>query len=418
MKRISPLLLVACLSTGIGITSWAQAPATQAEETTTEETGKTDAQYEAELKKLRPAVLTEIQAYQAVLVDYSEESSKAKAQMARVAQAAEPYLTLLTQWLEERRAEEQTMQNDGIREDSPLLKAQREKIASIEARLHGCSATNPPTTWKDLEVIFGVVAPGKIAGEQLIKVADGITYKFRWCPAGKFMMGGTEKSDEGPIHEVTLTQGFWMLETEVTQQMWEKVMGTNPSDHNGAFYPVENVSWYACCAFCLKLGERLGVKLQLPTEAQWEYACRAGTTGDYAGNAYQMAWYHENSGKEFYNPVREEYKIISNKSHTVGTKQPNAWGLYDMHGNVQEWCSDYYGDYPKTPTVDPTGPKSGTCRVFRGGCYRDNAYKDDEKSYWKYISPATRPTCRSAARRKYSEDAEVDNLGFRPVFLP
>jgi formylglycine-generating enzyme required for sulfatase activity len=162
-------------------------------------------------------------------------------------------------------------------------------------------------------------------------------------------------------HQVTLTQGFYMLETEVTQEQWESIMGKNPSNFKGKKLPVEKVSWTDCQLFVEGLSKLAagkaprGYKFSLPTEAQWEYACRAGTTGAYAADDLdQMAWYEKNSDR---------------KTHEVGTKQANAWGLYDMHGNVWEWCTDWYGDYPTGKVTDPVGASSGRCRVLRGGSW-------------------------------------------------
>ena len=151
-------------------------------------------------------------------------------------------------------------------------------------------------------------------------------------------MGSTNGDDnEKPVHKVKITKGFWLLETEVTQAMWQSVMGESieskarMGNHGpilcgtGPKFPMYYVSWDDCQSFCLKLSQKLGRQVKLPTEAQWEYACRAGTTGDYAGNLDEMAWYEKNSGST---------------THAVGQKKPNAWGLYDMHGNVEEWCSD------------------------------------------------------------------------------
>ncbi|MDO4571610.1 MAG: formylglycine-generating enzyme family protein, partial [Planctomycetia bacterium] len=211
---------------------------------------------------------------------------------------------------------------------------------------------------------------------------NGVEYVWRWCPAGEFMMGG----DGYKSHKVTLTQGFWMLETQVTQRMWESVMGSNPSIWKGANLPVESVSWHDCVKFCEKISKLSGLNIQLPTEAQWEYACRAGTTGKYAGNLDSMAWYDSNSG---------------GRTHEVKTKQPNAWGLYDMHGNVWERCSDWYGGYVESPTSDPKGPPSGSYRVLRGGSWND---------YAEY--------CRSAYQSNCSPTYSYGSVGFRLLFVP
>ncbi|MDO4629501.1 MAG: formylglycine-generating enzyme family protein, partial [Planctomycetia bacterium] len=211
--------------------------------------------------------------------------------------------------------------------------------------------------------------------------------RFRWCPPGDFMMGSPESEKDRlsweTQHRVSLTRGFWMLETEVTQEMWRSVMGNNPSSFAGARNPVENVSWNDCQEFCTKLKQKLGITIGLPTEAQWEYACRAGTTGPYGGSGDldDMGWYYDNSGSG---------------THQVGTKQANAWGLYDMHGNVYEWCQDWYGSYDESPTSDPSGPSSGSRRVVRGGSWFNGA-----------------KLCRSADRVSYSPELRIDFLGFR-----
>ena len=208
------------------------------------------------------------------------------------------------------------------------------------------------------------------AGERKVETINGVEFAFRWCPAGTFTMGSPE-SEDGHYsgekqHQVTLTKGFWMMETEVTQKQWKAVMGSNPSDFKGDDLPVEKVSWDDCQEFCRKTG------LQLPTEAQWEYACRAGSTGAYAGNLDEMAWYNGDNG-----------------THPVGTKKPNAWGIYDMHGNVWEWCQDWFGDYPSGSVTDPTGPSSDSYRVNRGGGWGGYA-RDCRSAYRDYDEPGYR----------------------------
>ncbi|MEI6861954.1 MAG: formylglycine-generating enzyme family protein, partial [Verrucomicrobiota bacterium] len=165
---------------------------------------------------------------------------------------------------------------------------------------------------------------------------------------------------ERPVTWVRLTQSFWLGRTEVTQAQWAAVMGSNPSYFKGDELPVEQVSWDDAIEFCRKLTEReraagrlpAGYTFTLPTEAQWEYACRAGTTGDYAGDIGVMAWTIENSG---------------GTTHQVGRKQANGWGLSDMSGNVWEWCLDWVGDYRGGEVTNPRGPPSGSERVTRGG---------------------------------------------------
>ena len=210
-----------------------------------------------------------------------------------------------------------------------------------------------------------------------IPLSDTVNLDMIWIEPGTFIMGSPEdelgrNEDETP-HQVKLTQGYWLGKYEVTQAQYEAVMGTNPSYFKGADLPVENVNWFDAKEFCAKLtaiereAGRLpeGYEYTLPTEAQWEYACRAGTTTALNNGRNlsdpdnwvcpeidEVAWYGGNS---------------NNTHHPVGQKKPNAWRLYDMHGNVEEWCLDWHGDYPSSPVTDPMGPVTGDCRVIRGG---------------------------------------------------
>jgi formylglycine-generating enzyme required for sulfatase activity len=205
------------------------------------------------------------------------------------------------------------------------------------------------------------VNPG---GETKPRVLESLTGEtgFVNIPAGEFLMGSSNGDrDERPAHRVRISRGFEMGKYEVTQAQWEAVMGSNSSHFKGPNLPVENVSWDEVQDFIQRLnGLSQRYTFRLPTEAEWEYACRAGTTGDYAGSLDAMAWYGANSG---------------NRTHPVGQKQPNAWGLYDMHGNVWEWCQDWYGSnyYEQSPGTDPQGPSSGSGRVVRGGSWGDSA---------------------------------------------
>ena len=204
-----------------------------------------------------------------------------------------------------------------------------------------------------------------------------------WLPPGTFIMG-SPATEEGRVnswdretqHRVTLSRGFWIGKYEITQEEWEAVMGGNPSrpKNVGTRAPVENVTWVDCQRFLRRLNaihDGAG-KFRLPTEAEWEYACRAGTRTAYSAGASESdlareGWYRHNSGTTV---------------HSVGQKRPNAFGLYDMHGNVYEWCQDRFAAYSSDAVTDPTGPSSGDHRVLRGGSY--------------FYSPAW---CRSAHRQ-------------------
>jgi formylglycine-generating enzyme required for sulfatase activity len=183
--------------------------------------------------------------------------------------------------------------------------------------------------------------------------------RFRWCPPGSFPRGSPSdeegRYDDERQHAVELRKGFWLAEHPVTQALWESVMGSNPSYFEGGSLPVEQVSWRDVKRFLSQANDASpGLRVRLPTEAEWEYACRAGTTGARYGSLDAVAWYDDNSG---------------GKPHPVGGKAPNAWGLYDMLGNVLEWCSDWSADYPPGAAVDPKGPASGSQRVLRGGSW-------------------------------------------------
>jgi formylglycine-generating enzyme required for sulfatase activity/serine/threonine protein kinase len=213
-----------------------------------------------------------------------------------------------------------------------------------------------------------LVTQGAIASEGEGFTVSGMSLEMLWVQPGTFQMGSREyeedRSDGETLHEVTLTSGYYLGKHVVTQSQWEKVMGTNPSHFKGADRPVEQVSWDEVTFFCKKLTElerkagRLpaGMAYQLPTEAQWEYACRAGTKTAYAfgaGLTSGQANIDEGPGE----------------TTDVGSYKPNAWGFHDMHGNICEWCADWYGDYPSDPARDPVGPADGSNRVDRGGSW-------------------------------------------------
>jgi len=188
------------------------------------------------------------------------------------------------------------------------------------------------------------------AGARMVKTVDGIEYAFRWCPAGEFLMGSPEdetgRESYETQHSVTLTRGFWMLETEVTQAMWKSVMGTSISQQHdkantlwplrgeGSDYPMYYVSWEECRSFCEKLSEKLGLTVSLPTEAQWEYACRAGTTSAYSFGS-SLNGQEANCNGNYPCGTSTKGPFLG-KTVPVKSYAPNAWGLYDMHGNVWE----------------------------------------------------------------------------------
>lgn len=233
-----------------------------------------------------------------------------------------------------------------------------------------------------------------------IDLGSDAKLELLWIPPGEFMMGSLadeagRHENEGPQHRVRISKGFWMGKYVVTQGQWELIMGNNPSYFRsaGSNAPVEYVSWNECQVFLQKLNQRPDtsghpIRARLPTEAEWEYACRAGTTtrygtGDEAADCDRAGWSAGNSGRT---------------THPVGEKQANAWGLFDMHGNVWEWCQDWYGDYAAEAATDPAGPATGACRVVRGGA-------------WTYSAG----DCRSAYRGNSVPEGAGWVSGFRVV---
>jgi formylglycine-generating enzyme required for sulfatase activity len=216
-----------------------------------------------------------------------------------------------------------------------------------------------------------------------------VEQRLRWMSAGSFMMGSPEgeegrDDDEGPQHEVLLRRGFWLFDTPCTQALWQAVMRENPSHFKGEQRPVERVSWEVCQEFMQTLNAKVkDLALSLPTEAEWEHACRAGTeTPRYAEDLDNIAWYDKNSESE---------------THPVGQKEPNAWGLYDMLGNVEEWCHDGRREYMAESMLDPVGPlEAGVERVIRGGSWFDVAQ-----------------SVRAAYRYWYGPGCRYDGTGFR-----
>ena len=262
--------------------------------------------------------------------------------------------------------------------------------------------------------------PARTAGESNSFSIDGVEYMFRWAPAGTFRMGSGENvylgGDDEKVRSVKLTRGFWMLETEVTQAMWQSVMGNNPSFFKGGDFapekfPVEGVSWNDAVEFCKKAsrmkGAPKGYEFRLPTEAQWEYACRAGTRTRYS-------WESRDSASKY-------CAVDCTRTLPVGEFgdfEPNNWGIYDMHGNVREWRVDKYGEYTGDATDPAKAVRGPGKRVCRGGAWNSGKTNGESGFMGLDIGPDDWPACRSAARDKEPPETCEDNLGFRVILVP
>ena len=252
-------------------------------------------------------------------------------------------------------------------------------------------------------VIFGMIQPdSQVHAQSPKEITNSVGMKFVLIPKGTFTMG-SPIDEEGRFevevqHEVTISKDFYLGVYEVTQLQYEKVIGKNPSDFQGEKVggqnkdlPVEKVSWSDAVEFSKRISEipeekKAGRVYRLPTESEWEYACRAGSKtafsfDDEEGLLPEYGWFSSNS---------------SNRTHTVGLLEPNAWGLYDMHGTVCEWCSDWDGNYPEGAITDAARPKKGSIRVARGGSWIDVA-----------------ASCESAARSEPPPEYRSNNFGFR-----
>jgi formylglycine-generating enzyme required for sulfatase activity len=271
-------------------------------------------------------------------------------------------------------------------------------------------------SWRCLEYLQLLASPylwadksAPATGQRFYRAVVDVRTNLVFIPPGTFRMGSpTNEVDrnlvdpvigEGPQTAVTISRGFWMGKYEVTQGEYQAVIGNNPSNFKGdSNRPVETTGWFNATNYCGKLTQReraagrisTNSVYRLPTEAEWEYACRAWTStrfsyGDDPGytNLTNYAWYTDNAG---------------GTTHSVGQKLPNPWGLYDMHGNVNEWCQDWYGPYPGGIALDPQGPPMGSDPVFRGGSWGDPARN-----------------CRSAFRYSYPPDESDSDIGFRVV---
>jgi formylglycine-generating enzyme required for sulfatase activity len=265
------------------------------------------------------------------------------------------------------------------------------RIVSATVLLVGlaASAAEPTPTYPQWDGKETVAEYAKRAGLEPAKTLDlgnGVKLELVLIPAGLFTMGDENKIDPVPVHRVKITKPFYLGKFEVTQEQYQQVMDKDPSQFKGPDLPVEMVSWNDTQEFCKNASEKTGQTVRLPTEAEWEDACRAGrkttyNTGDTDADLALAAWYDKNSGSA---------------THPVGRKTPNAWGLYDMHGNVWEWCMDRFGDYKAEAVTDPPGPAQGADRTTRGGSWFNAA-----------------AMCRSVHRFKYSPVGRSSRIGFR-----
>ncbi len=276
-------------------------------------------------------------------------------------------------------------------------------------------------------------SPEKKTGDRVVITINDVEFSFRWCPAGTFIMGSPKKEagkeDDPPLeklekqHEVKLTKGFWMMETEVTVGMFKAFVDetgyastgfpvfvfsidhhvvdssrswSDPGFNQDDNHPVTCVSWHDASEFCKWLSQKTGQNIHLPTEAQWEYACRAGSkTAYFWGNALNG----DKANCDGNYPCGTSIKgAFLSKTTQVRSYQYNAWGLYDMHGNVGEWCQDWIADYPSESVTDPSGYEIGALRAVRGGCWSSYARG-----------------CRSAFRVGFNPNIRSNNQGFRVV---
>lgn len=297
----------------------------------------------------------------------------------------------------------------------------------------GCSSSQQPNKEPFQQGVNDLVKPtteksahqpNNESAKQFKTYINSIGMKLVRIPKGKFVMGSPDSEEkrfqDETQHDVTISRDFYMGAMEVTQEQWKKVMGENPSQFKGDQLPVESINSELAISFCNKLSNMTAEKVagriyRLPTEAEWEYACRAGSKTSYCfgDNSVPLSdydWYADNSGivkldsgAKFKMPedIKEYMSWLKDnncQTHNVGQKKPNAWGLHDMHGNISEWCADYYDDYASRAEIDPKGPTEGSERVFRGGCW---------------ISGSSH--CRSATRTRINPKQDSFLIGFRVV---
>jgi uncharacterized protein (TIGR02996 family) len=280
-----------------------------------------------------------------------------------------------------------------------LLRLHRKLLATC------CEPDRHPerAAWQSriVELLTAGVRPS--VPRQTVTLAKGVEMAFHFIPPGSFLMGSPEMGRSGAEaqHQVMLTRGFWMALTPVTHAQWQAMMGSNPSysRYKGNLRPVEEVSWYDCEIFCRRLGEKVGRIFRLPTEAEWEYACRAGTTTPFFFGEILSPEQANYDGSHPHGAGKKG--VYRARTIAVASFPCNAWGLFDMHGNVWEWCKDRLARYGASPVRDPQGPKGGGGRVIRGGAWR---------------IPADQ--CRSASRSDHLPGFRSNVCGCRVVLCP
>ncbi|MBR1786991.1 MAG: SUMF1/EgtB/PvdO family nonheme iron enzyme [Paludibacteraceae bacterium] len=288
-----------------------------------------------------------------------------------------------------------------------------EAVTALEEHTDGATAFTVRST-ADNRITLNPPQP-KVLEKKPVTV-KGVTFNMIFVKGGSFLMGATSEqgsdaeSDEKPTHQVTLSD-YYIGETEVTQELWQAVMGSNPSYFKGNSNPVEKVSWNDCKEFVSKLNKLTGMTFRLPTEAEWEYAARGGQKSKgykYSGsnNLRDVAWYGGQwNGNTYDNGNSGE------RTHAVATKQPNELGIYDMSGNVWEWCQDWYGLYSSSAQTNPQGASSGWYRVYRGGSWVYGVYRGVSWDYGAW-------SCRVSHRGGNNPSNRDDFLGLRLVMLP
>lgn len=284
---------------------------------------------------------------------------------------------------------------NGYESEEGTVKLKASAPSNLQITLMKEAMSTQQSTFSQATVVQQPVAQTPVTNSDNISipVKNGVSLDMVRVEAGTFTMAATAEmkdpyGDEKPTHQVTLTNDYYIGKYEVTQALWKAVMGKNPSNFKGDNLPVETVTWNDCQKFISKLNRITGKKFRLPTEAEWEYAARGGNKSrgyQYSGsnNLSDVAWYEDNS---------------DSKTHAVGSKQANELGIYDMSGNVWEWCQDRYGRYSKSSQTNPTGATSGSFRVRRGGS-------------WNF----TARICRSSYRYESLPSLRNSDLGFRLV---